>query len=197
MSGSRTVTVPENLCDLAAYTDPTTGFRRRSAEMQFVGGRNVVVNYGQPIPPIFERSGSLNSLTRRHSASGKENLAPIEHDFMMPPPDLSEETLLPPDHNEILAKLKFISQYVDTIIEVARHKAAPLSNINESLSPRSSRPGELDPNSPMHRRIQQLLLYVRCMQMLSQSLEFSKAELKSKRLKPSTTVKTGTLKYCQ
>jgi serine/threonine-protein kinase ULK/ATG1 len=194
MSGSRTVTVPEDLCNLAAYTDgATSSFRRRSAEMQFAGGRNVVLNYGQSgtgVHPIFERSGSLNSLTRRHS--GKENLAPIEHEFA-PPPGLSEETLLAPEHNEILAKLKFINQYVDTIIEVARHKAAPLNSISESISPRNSSPklGELEPNSPTHRRVQQLLLYMRCMHLLSQCMDFARAEMKSKRLKPSTTVKTG------
>ena len=39
--------------------------------------------------------------------------------------------------------------------------------------------------------MQQLLLYMRCLHLLSQTLDFSRAELKSKRLKPSTSVKTG------
>ena len=42
-----------------------------------------------------------------------------------------------------------------------------------------------------NRRVQQLLLYMRCLHLLSQTLDFSRAELKSKRLKPSTSVKTG------
>ena len=44
---------------------------------------------------------------------------------------------------------------------------------------------------PINRRVQQLLLYMRCLHLLSQTLDFSRAELKSKRLKPSTSVKTG------
>ena len=39
-----------------------------------------------------------------------------------------------PEHNEILAKLKYISSLVDKIIEVARNKAAPLSTISETVS---------------------------------------------------------------
>lgn len=104
----------------------------------------------------------------------------------MPPPELSEETLLAPEHNEVLAKLRFISMLVDTIIGVARTKAAPLSGLTES----SRLPaGQESTDGPLQRRLQQLLLYMRCLQLLSQTLEFARSELKSKRLKPSTSVK--------
>ena len=53
--------------------------------------------------------------------------------YPLPPPDLSEETLLAPEHNEVLAKLRFISMLVDSIIGVARTKAAPLSGLTESV----------------------------------------------------------------
>ena len=108
-----------------------------------------------------------------------------------------------PEHNEILAKLKYISVLVDKIIEVARNKAAPLSTISETVS--AVRSGgkigdansaqavqaEFDPNSPHHRRLQQLLLYMRCLHILSQTLDLSRAELKAKKLKPSTSVKNS------
>ena len=42
---------------------------------------------------------------------------------------------------------------------------------------------------PLQRRLQQLLLYMRCLQLLSQTLDYARTELKAKRLKPSTTVK--------
>ena len=188
------------------------GFRRRSAELQLAGGAaggraNVVLNYGDPVlnmlPGAAAAAAAVASgnppydtgrmLTRRHSltgggmatAGGKEN-----DPFNFATQELSEETLLAPEHNEILAKLKFIAQYVDTIIDVARFKAAPLSVLTESVGPRGG-PGGLDPNSALHRRVQQLLLYMRCLHLLSQSLDFSRAELKSKRLKPTTTVKNG------
>ena len=97
-----------------------------------------------------------------------------------------------PEHNEILAKLKYISVLVDKIIEVARNKAAPLSAIDETVSViRKNQQGELDPNSAHHRRLQQLLLYMRCLHILSQTLDLSRAELKAKKLKPSTSVKNS------
>ena len=103
----------------------------------------------------------------------------------LPPPELSEETLLAPEHCEVLAKLRFISLLVDTIITVARTKAAPLTGLTESARPPSAEGG----SGPLQRRLQQLLLYMRCLQLLSQTLEFARTELKSKRLKPSTSVK--------
>ena len=105
-----------------------------------------------------------------------------------------------PEHNEILAKLKYISSLVDKIIEVARNKAAPLSTISETVSAvrgkdscsgGSGGVAEFDPNSPHHRRLQQLLLYMRCLHILSQTLDLSRAELKAKKLKPSTSVKNS------
>lgn len=109
---------------------------------------------------------------------------------LMPPPDLSEETLLAPEHNEVLAKLRFISMLVDTIIGVARSKAAPLAGLTETARLPSSAPGQSQDNDgPLQRRLQQLLLYMRSLQLLSQTLEFARTELKSKRLKPSSSVK--------
>jgi hypothetical protein len=167
---SRAVTVPANLCQMSA------GGTRRS----------VVATYGA----AFERSGSFSS--RRHSSGGgKENVQPclVLPDLTIPPPDLSEETLMAPEHNEVLAKLKFIGMLVDTIIDVARCKAAPLSTLTESCLS-----GPWDANSPLHRRLQQLLLYMRCLHLLSQTLDFARTELRAKKLKPSTSVKNGKLR---
>lgn len=88
-----------------------------------------------------------------------------------------------PEHNEVLTKLRFICMLVDTIIGVARTKAAPLSGLTDST--RVPEGGE----GPLQRRLQQLLLYMRCLQLLSQTLDYARTELKAKRLKPSTTVK--------
>ena len=134
----------------------------------------------------------MTSLSRRPSFTGigKENL-PLALPEFANPPELSEEILLAPEHNEILNKLKFVSLLVDTIIDVARAKAAPLSVLSETVAPKKVGDGDWDPNSPIHRRLQQLLLHMRCLHLLSQTLEFSRVELKSKRLKPSTNVKNG------
>ena len=200
-------TVPENMSSFCAGQPQEDNFRRRSAEMQMASGRNVVLNYGSAAAAaanLFERNSPLGR--RNSGGAGKENI--FQLDFpMQPPPALSEETLLAPEHNEVLAKLKFIHQYVDTVIDVARCKAAPLSVLSESSVVAASaaltagaaggndpdkKPQltDWDPNSPLHRRVQQLLLYMRCLHLLSQALDFSRNELKAKRLKPSTSVKS-------
>ena len=165
--------------------DSPAGIRRVSTDLQVVPAGNtrntVVLNYTPTAPAGFFSQNSFPGISRRSSGCfDKENQCP------MPPPELSEETLLAPEHNEVLAKLRFISMLVDTIIGVARTKAAPLSGLTES-----SRlpPGQENSDGPLQRRLQQLLLYMRCLQLLSQTLEFARSELKSKRLKPSTSVK--------
>jgi len=148
-----------------------------------MGRQSVVLNYPQNsgtagIQGFFPRPDGRRSST---SNLDKENQYP----GLAPPPELSEETLLAPEHNEVLAKLRFISMLVDTIISVARTKAAPLSGLTESARPG----GGEGQDGPLQRRLQQLLLYMRSLQLLSQTLEFARSELKSKRLKPSTSVK--------
>jgi len=187
----------------AAAAGEDQSMRRRSTtEMQLVAsaGRKITVNYGSK-QQTFDRSGSFSSLVRKGSL-GKENTAPAMSAppppsslpvgmlaCMVPPPDLSEETLMAPEHNEIVAKIKFISMLVDIIIDVARCKAAPLSAITEAAPTPTSGLTGLDPNSPHHRKLQQLLLYLRCLHLLTQTLDFCRAEFKAKKLKPSTSVK--------
>jgi len=78
---------------------------------------------------------------------------------------------------------------VDTIVDVARNKAAPLADLG---SPESEPdPASAGTNAPRRRRLHQVLLYMRCLHLLSQTLAFSRAELRSKRLKPSAAVKKG------
>jgi hypothetical protein len=192
--------VPENLSSRGAFLPGSEGsnitesfkmMSRHSSDLHLMSGRNVVVNYGHNFADrqLLRRSNS--------SRSNKENQTPAVLCSGLPPPpppELSEETLMSPEHNEVLSKLRFVLLLVDTIIEVARHKAAPLSAITDSSAVRpqsAAGPGASDPNSPQHRRLQQLLLYMRCLHLLSQTLEFSRAELKSKRLRPSTSVKNG------
>ena len=144
----------------------------------------VVLNYpGSASSGQLYRQNSFTGVSRRSSGCfDKENQYP---GCPLPPPDLSEETLLAPEHNEVLAKLRFISMLVDTIIGVARSKAAPLAGLTET----TRLPTGQENDGPLQRRIQQLLLYMRGLQLLSQTLEFARTELKSKRLKPSSSVK--------
>eukprot|EP00096_Caligus_rogercresseyi_P010412 TRINITY_DN3785_c0_g1_i2.p1 TRINITY_DN3785_c0_g1~~TRINITY_DN3785_c0_g1_i2.p1 ORF type:complete len:865 (-),score=294.58 TRINITY_DN3785_c0_g1_i2:883-3477(-) len=196
-----------NRTTVALVSSGGDGRIRRSSE---VGRNTILLNYGV-------KSSSLMNLPRRSSfTSGNNNKeyssSPGGNEFffpdgvpLLPPPDLSEDTLLSPEHTEILHKLRFISLLIDTIIDVARGKAAPLSVLTESLDTRNYSEANnnnnnsnnnnsnckpwLDSKNPQHRRLQQLLLYMRCLQHISLTLDFSKSELKSKKLKPSTSVK--------
>ena len=171
------------------------GMRRASTtDLQVVtsnarNSQQVVLNYtpGGAQGGQLYRQNSFSGVSRRSSGCfDKENQLPAQFPGCpLPPPDLSEETLLAPEHNEVLAKLRFISMLVDTIINVARSKAAPLAGLTET----SRLPASMENDGPLQRRLQQLLLYMRCLQLLSQTLEFARTELKSKRLKPSSSVK--------
>jgi hypothetical protein len=64
----------------------------------------------QHVGSIMNSRRSSGCFEAAAAAANKENQCPL------PPPDLSEETLLAPEHNEVLGKLRFISMLVDTII---------------------------------------------------------------------------------
>ena len=174
--------------------------RASTTELQLMAAANtsrntVVLNYPGPgagagAGQQLYRQNSFSGVSRRSSGCfDKENQSPGYPGCPLPPPDLSEETLLAPEHNEVLAKLRFISLLVDTIISVARTKAAPLAGLTETSRVPPSGAAEASADGPLQRRLQQLLLYMRCLQLLSQTLEFARTELKFKRLKPSSSVK--------
>jgi len=202
---------------------PSSALRRRlssttnyevgvaAAAVGVPGSGGLVLNYSPTTNNsinISAASGGSLSSRRSSGCYDKENQYPVGSMGAgggcppLPPPDLSEETLLAPEHNEVLSKLRFIAMLVDTIIGVARGKAAPLAGLTESTTTRVQQQQQQvgagggggllvtsSDNSPLQRRLQQLLLYMRCLQLLSQTLEYARTELRAKRLKPSTTVK--------
>ena len=132
----------------AAEDNNNSGFRRvpsssGAQDMPVVpstaASRNaVVLNYS---PSNTSNAGGFSpSLvgSRRPSSSllggGGADMNNKENQCPQPPPDLSEETLLAPEHNQVLSKLRFIHVLVDTIIGVARSKAAPLAGLTDSTT---------------------------------------------------------------
>lgn len=105
-------------------------------------------------------------------------------------PELPQETLMEREHNETLAKLNFVATLVDCIIDLAKARSTPIAALTKSTSRRESNsPEQLSVVSENYRRAEQLVLYVRALQMLSSSLNLSREELKSGRLQPSNSVK--------
>ncbi|EFX82024.1 hypothetical protein DAPPUDRAFT_101872 [Daphnia pulex] len=123
---------------------------------------------------------------------------PMEGPIVFTAPELTQETLLEKEHNDTLAKLNFVLALVECIMDVARNRASPLAAaLNESIHTRkntmaSSPPGDgaISPaHSDAQRRAEQLVLYIRALQLLSSALNLSKEELQAERLHPSHSVK--------
>lgn len=112
----------------------------------------------------------------------------------VPPPELPEETLLDREHNETLAKLHFVEALVRCVLELARSKTEPLAAALTESSfwwQRGSSPEEQVARvlSEGHRRAEQLVLYMRAVQLLGSALNMARQEVGAQRLRPSSTVK--------
>ncbi|XP_052800212.1 serine/threonine-protein kinase ULK2-like isoform X2 [Mya arenaria] len=109
-------------------------------------------------------------------------------------PELSEETLMDDNHNAILAKLNFALDLVECILEVARSRVASLSSFSESVSVKHGE--QLNDQQPVpkfsepQRRLEQLILHVRALHLLSAALQLARDEIKAGRLTISNSVKT-------
>ncbi|KAL1472305.1 hypothetical protein MTO96_023049 [Rhipicephalus appendiculatus] len=109
-------------------------------------------------------------------------------------PELPQETLLDREHNETLAKLHFIDALVGCIVELARSKAEPLAAaLTESMYWRQccSSPEEQVARAlgEGHRRAEQLVLYVRAVQLLASALNLARDQVAQRRLRASSSVR--------
>lgn len=105
-------------------------------------------------------------------------------------PELPEETILEREHNETLAKLHFIQALVNCILELAKSKSKPvMAALTDSMIRRDSSAEQVAITSEGYRRAEQLVLYMRAVQLLSSALGMSRQEVESNRLQPSSTVK--------
>ncbi|RWS17161.1 serine/threonine-protein kinase unc-51-like protein [Dinothrombium tinctorium] len=112
---------------------------------------------------------------------GSETSPSYLEDQIFIAPELPEETLLDREHNETLAKLNFVLALVDCITELAESRINPLTHLTEST--RKEIPKEY------HRKAEQLVLYVRALQLISSALQLSKQEIHVGRLRTSSTVR--------
>lgn len=156
-----------------------------------------------------DRSGFFSGIIRRPSFaselladhSNKENyigadLSPLTY-AQSPPnmegpvvfavPDLTEETLLGVEHRNTVNKLQFVSSLVVSLVELAQSRTSPLldSPNHNKLS------GCMVFVSEKQRRMEQLVLYIRALHVLTSSLQLAKQEVAADRLQPTPTVKTG------
>lgn len=103
-------------------------------------------------------------------------------------PELTSETLMGMEHQQTLRKLQYVCRLIQCLYELALSRTSPLLE-----SPRSSNKlsGCVVFVSEKQRRIEQLVLYIRALQILSNSLQLAKDEVAAGRLQPSPSVKEG------
>lgn len=112
-------------------------------------------------------------------------------DYMMDddhfvPPELPAETLLDRGHNETLAKLNFALALVDSIMNIAESRGSPLTILTESTTV-----GNVKIPAEIQRKAEQLVLYLRCLHLISSAFQLSKQEVLSGKLKASSSVRNG------
>ncbi|XP_071790723.1 serine/threonine-protein kinase ULK2-like isoform X1 [Asterias amurensis] len=151
-----------------------------------------------PTNPMFY----IGSTSRRNSALQSEgspsSQSPIPYaasppnmmgPIMFVAPELPEETLLEPEHNETVDRLSVILGIVDAINEVAKQRSDPLAESVYGVETDIGTGDQVCFVSEGYRRAEQLVLYARSLELLSASLDMAKTEILADRLKPSNTVR--------
>uniref|UniRef100_A0A0N4ZY26 non-specific serine/threonine protein kinase n=1 Tax=Parastrongyloides trichosuri TaxID=131310 RepID=A0A0N4ZY26_PARTI len=127
----------------------------------------------------------LLTTTNKKEISCKENL-PHDEEGETNLPGLEEETIMSDEHKQILNKLKFILELVDTLISVADSKANNIFQIMEEENKMRSTSSQS--SSDAYRRAEQLVVYVRALHMLSSALLMAQKQVDSDTLQPSQAV---------
>lgn len=127
-----------------------------------------------------------------HEASPPNSLmyaaSPPSIDTTMPfvAPELAEDTLMDEPHKEILGKLSFVNDLVDCIMQIARSHGTPFSIVSPGITQTDEKSQRM---IETQKRLNQLLLYVRCLQLLTSALQLAKEEINQSRLHPLTSLK--------
>ncbi|XP_070206130.1 serine/threonine-protein kinase unc-51-like [Littorina saxatilis] len=107
-------------------------------------------------------------------------------------PELSEDTLMDDEHNQTMAKLSFILDVVEAVVNLARSKGAACNPMADSLSTKrvdNLPPAQVPRFSESQRILEQLVLYLRALQMMSQSITLAEVEIKAERLQYVNSLK--------
>lgn len=142
------------------------------------------------------RESSNSDLQRRNSSVDMEtpsycpSPSNMEGPISFTAPELAEEVLMEKEHNETVNKLNFVLALVECIIELAHSRSSPLSeSVDQRQGNNAFRLDHIAFVSESQRLMEQLVLYVRALQLLSSSIELAREETKSGRLQPSNAVK--------
>lgn len=112
------------------------------------------------------------------------------------------------EHNELLLKLEFVRDLSSSIIQIARSRSSPLAEsvFVDDVCCAGSTAGTVvalasDTGSAVfvgegQRRIEQLVLYMRALELLASALNLAKTALADGRLSPTMLTRQGTIIVC-
>lgn len=103
-------------------------------------------------------------------------------------PELKSETLMDREHQSVLKKLQYICNLTSCLIDLAQTRTAPLL---ESPNTANKLSGCIVIVSEKQRRIEQLILYIRAMDLISPSLLLAQDAISSNELQTTGAVKEG------
>ncbi|XP_044058451.1 serine/threonine-protein kinase ULK2 isoform X4 [Siniperca chuatsi] len=108
-------------------------------------------------------------------------------------PELPEETLMEREHTDTLMHLRMMLSFTDCVLEMAAVRAGgtELGVSAASLYPPQDSVvvDQISQLSKEWGQVEQLVLYMKAAQLLASSLHLAKAQIKSAKLNPSTSVK--------
>ncbi|KAK9885310.1 hypothetical protein WA026_010804 [Henosepilachna vigintioctopunctata] len=103
-----------------------------------------------------------------------------DHPITFFAPEIPEETLLGKEHNETLAKINFVLALSNCILSLAAQKSSPIISLVDSVMS----------NQPvLDHRMEQIVLLIRALQLLSSGLNLATKQIEEGHLKPSSNVK--------
>lgn len=157
--------------------------------------RRISVGTPSPTSPgwtyghLHEACGSPDSLRYGYTDAMTTNLS---EGVAFVPPELPEETLMEEGHTDLLSQLRFILAFSHCITEVARAKDSGTERnmaLDASLLEQSLVADQISLLSREWSSAEQLVLYMKCVELLSSALHTAMAGIKEGKLYPSGSVK--------
>ncbi|EGT49182.1 hypothetical protein CAEBREN_06907 [Caenorhabditis brenneri] len=130
-----------------------------------------------------EKFESCYSSLRNFSLNSNIITSPMRLGISMEQEDAPSKT----PEEELLAKLRFVSELTEVLIHVAEQKNNPLASAMASRRRMLTTGAATNTSSP-YRRAEQLVVYVRCLHMLSSALLLAQTNMANKVLRPTADV---------
>ncbi|XP_067251210.1 serine/threonine-protein kinase ULK1a [Chanodichthys erythropterus] len=138
---------------------------------------------------LHEAYGSPDSMRFGYTDAMATNLS---EGVAFVPPELPEETLMEEGHTDLLSRLRFILAFSHCITEVARTKDSGTERnmaLDASFLEQSVVADQISLLSREWSSAEQLVLYMKCAELLSSALHTAMAGIKEGKLYPSGSVK--------